>query len=185
MKSITPSELNTLREANASLPLLDVRTPAEHEKIHVPGVHLLPVDDLDAGALAATNRFAKDKPVYILCHSGSRAERAARMLESQGYRDCVVVQGGTSAWASLGLPVNRGQRNILPLDRQVRLVAGFMALAGALLAWFVAPAFIILSGFVGLGLIVAGATDFCPMAILLAKMPWNQSSRGVSCCTPA
>jgi hypothetical protein len=60
-----------------------------------------------------------------------------------------------------------------------------MALAGALLAWFVAPAFIILSGFVGLGLIVAGATDFCPMAILLAKMPWNQSSRGVSCCTPA
>jgi hypothetical protein len=41
---------------------------------------------------------------------------------------------------------------------------------------------VLLSGFVGLGLIVAGATGFCPMVIMLAKMPWNQASKKANCC---
>ena len=183
MKTITPAELNKLRQSGATCALLDVRTPAEHEKIHVPGVHLMPVDDLDPEALASANGFAKDKTIYILCHSGARAERAARKMESKGFRDCVVVEGGTSAWAAAGLPVNQTDRQVLPLNRQVQLVAGVMALSGAVLAVTVNPAWVFLSGFVGFGLMVAGATDFCPMAILLAKMPWNQSSKKASCCS--
>ena len=182
MKTITPVELNRLREARGGLALLDVRTPAEHEKIHVPGVHLMPVDDLDPAALAATEGFSKDATIYILCHSGVRAERAARKMEGQGFRDCVVVEGGTAGWAAAGLPVNQSERHVLPLNRQVQLVAGAMALSGAILAVTVAPAWIFLSGFVGFGLMLAGATDFCPMAILLAKMPWNQSSKKATCC---
>jgi hypothetical protein len=45
------------------------------------------------------------------------------------------------------------------------------------------PAWVFLSGFVGFGLMLAGATDFCPMAIVLAKMPWNQGSKKTSCCS--
>lgn len=183
MKTITPAELNKLRQSGNPCALLDVRTPAEHEKIHVPGVHLVPVDDLDPEALAATNGFAKDKTIYILCHSGARAERAARKMESRGFQNCVVVEGGTAAWASAGLPVNQTDRHVLPLNRQVQLVAGAMALSGAVLAVMVNPAWVFLSGFVGFGLMVAGATDFCPMAILLAKMPWNQGSKKTSCCS--
>lgn len=182
MKTITPADLNTLRETGAACALLDVRTPAEHEKIHVPGVHLVPVDDLDPEALAATRGFAKDRPVYILCHSGMRAERAARKMEEKGFQHCVVVEGGTAAWAAAGLPVNQTSRRVLPLNRQVQLVAGTMALAGAILAFTLNPAWIFLSGFVGFGLVLAGATDFCPMAILLAKMPWNQGSKKSTCC---
>lgn len=183
MKTITPKDLEMLRRNDAGIALLDVRTPAEHEKVHVPGVHLVPVDDLDAGKLAGVNGFTKEKPVYILCHSGPRAERAARKLEAAGFQDCQVVAGGTSAWEAAGYEVNRGEVRVLPLNRQVQLVAGAMALGGAVLAFTVAPAWIFLSGFVGLGLMVAGATDFCPMAILLAKMPWNQASRGATCCS--
>ncbi len=182
MKTITPVELNKLRETGTACALLDVRTPAEHEKIHVPGVHLVPVDNLDPEALAATNGFAKDRTVYILCHSGTRAERAARKMEERGFRDCVVVEGGTAAWAAAGLPLNQTSRRVLPLNRQVQLVAGTMALAGAVLAFTLNPAWIFLSGFVGFGLVIAGATDFCPMAILLAKMPWNQGSKKSTCC---
>jgi hypothetical protein len=58
--------------------------------------------------------------------------------------------------------------------RQVQIVAGSMALAGALLAWLVSPWFIALSGFVGAGLMFAGITDTCMMAMLLAKLPYNQ-----------
>jgi rhodanese-related sulfurtransferase len=182
MKTITPVELNKLRESGTACALLDVRTPAEHEKVHVPGVHLIPVDDLDPAALAATNGFAKERPVYILCHSGVRAEKAARKMEGAGFGHCVVVEGGTAAWAAAGLPVNQSSRRTLPLNRQVQLVAGTMALAGAILAFTVNPAWIFLSGFVGFGLVVSGATDFCPMAILMAKMPWNQASKKSTCC---
>ena len=57
--------------------------------------------------------------------------------------------------------------------RQVQIVAGSLAFAGALLAWLVSPWFIALSGFVGAGLVFAGVTDTCMMAMLLAKLPYN------------
>jgi Protein of unknown function (DUF2892) len=41
---------------------------------------------------------------------------------------------------------------------------------------FVSPLFLILSGFVGAGLIFAGITDTCAMAMLLAKLPYNQKA---------
>ena len=62
----------------------------------------------------------------------------------------------------------------------MRIAAGFIVLSGVLLSHFVNPAFIWLSGFVGAGLIFAGATDWCGMGMLIARMPWNQ---GGSCGT--
>lgn len=35
------------------------------------------------------------------------------------------------------------------------------------------PHWIYLSGFISVGLTFAGLTDLCPMAELLAKLPWN------------
>jgi hypothetical protein len=34
--------------------------------------------------------------------------------------------------------------------------------------------------FIGAGLTMAGLTNFCPMGIALAKMPWNQASKRIS-----
>jgi hypothetical protein len=59
------------------------------------------------------------------------------------------------------------------LERQVRVVAGSLVLLGILLS-LVHPAFLGLSAFVGAGLIFAGVTDYCGMALLLARMPWNK-----------
>lgn len=124
MKSISPQQLHQLREQGGVPSLLDVRTPAEHAQIHVPGVHLVPLDRLDATALAGLNGFAKDHPVYLLCRSGNRAKQAAQQLEKEGFAECVVVEGGTQAWADAGLPVNRGTGGMISLERQVRIAAG-------------------------------------------------------------
>ena len=86
----------------------------------------------------------------------------------------VNVTGGTNDWVAAGLPVERGKSTI-SLERQVRIAAGSLALAGALLAWFVHPAFVWLSALIGAGLVFAGVTDTCGMGMLLAKMPWNRS----------
>ncbi|MCX6975775.1 MAG: rhodanese-like domain-containing protein [Verrucomicrobia bacterium] len=160
--------------------ILDVRTPAEHDQIHVPGVHLVPLDRLDATELAEVTGFSKETPLYILCHSGGRAKQAAEKLSRAGYQDCVVVEGGTSAWATSGLPVVRGTSKVIALERQVRIAAGAIVLSGVLLSHFVNPAFIWLSGFVGGGLIFAGITDWCGMGILISKMPWNAQTASCS-----
>ena len=173
MKSITPTTLNEILKTNTHTALLDVRTPAEHAQIHVPGVQLLPLDRLDAAGLEGLAGFSKESPLYILCHSGGRAKQAAEKLSRAGYQDCVVVEGGTSAWAASGFPVIRGKSTDRALERQVRIAAGAMVLSGALLSHFVNPLFIWLSGFVGAGLIFAGITDWCGMGILISKMPWN------------
>lgn len=177
MKTITPHQLHERRQRGETLHLLDVRTPAEHAELHVPGVQLVPLDRLDPARLADTNGFAKDQPVYLLCRSGSRARQAAEKLEKAGYTGCCVVEGGTLAWAEAGLPVNRGASKVISLERQVRIAAGLIVFSGVLLAHFVNPAFIWLAGFAGAGLIFAGLTDWCGMGLFIARMPWNKPSR--------
>jgi rhodanese-related sulfurtransferase len=181
MTTITPHHLQDRLQKGEKLQLLDVRTPAEHAEIHVPGVHLAPLDRLDA-RLAAEIGCAKDQPVFLLCRSGSRARQAAEKLEKSGYTQCHVVEGGTMAWAEAGLPVERGTSKVMSLERQVRIAAGAIVLTGVLLAHFIHPAFIWLSGFVGAGLMFAGITDTCAMGMLIGKLPWNQ--RGVGAAMP-
>ena len=180
MTTITPRQLHDRLQQGEKLHLLDVRTPAEHAEIHVPDVHLVPLDKLDATKLASVNGFAKDQPLYIFCRTGNRAKQAAEKLEKSGYDHCCIVEGGTMAWAEAGLPVNRGTSKVMSLERQVRIAAGGIVLIGVLLAQFVNPAFIWLSGLNGAGLTFAGITDRCAMGMLIAKMPWNQ--RGIGSC---
>ena len=91
----------------------------------------------------------------------------------------INVEGGTTAWSAAGLPVVRGRKTI-SLERQVRIAAGSLVFAGTLLGAMVNPLFLIIPGFVGAGLVFAGVTDTCGMAMMLAKMPWNQ--RGGATC---
>ncbi len=178
MTTITPRQLHDRLQQGEKLHLLDVRTPAEHAEIHVPDVHLAPLDQLDSTKLASGNGFAKDQPLYIFCRTGNRAKQAAEKLEKSGYEQCHVVEGGTMAWAEAGLPVNRGTSKVISLERQVRIAAGAIVLTGVLLAQFVNPAFIWLAGFIGAGLTFAGISDWCGMGMLIAKMPWNQRGGG-------
>jgi rhodanese-related sulfurtransferase len=173
MNTIQPNQLHELRQAGKFLHLVDVRTPAEHAEIHVPGVRLEPLDRLSPATFEQAG-VAKDQPVYLLCRSGARARQAAEKLEKAGYTQCSVVEGGTEAWAKAGLPVNRGTTKVLSLERQVRIAAGALVLTGILLARFVHADFVWLSAFVGAGLVFAGLTDWCGMGMLLARMPWNQ-----------
>ncbi len=59
--------------------------------------------------------------------------------------------------------------------QQVQIVAGSLVLLGVVLGYLLNPAFFLLSGFVGAGLLFAGLSGWCGMALLLAKMPWNRS----------
>lgn len=180
MKTVSVQELQKILAAGAPIDLIDVRTPAEYASVHVPEALLYQLDTLDCGAVLASRQGESHTPIYILCHAGTRAKRAAEKFAEAGFSETVVVEGGTQAWVDAGFPVEKGVKQILPLDRQLQLTIGALVVVGVLLSHFVNPNWIWLSGFVGAGLMMAGATGFCPMRILIARMPWNQ--KGKSCC---
>jgi len=62
---------------------------------------------------------------------------------------------------------------LISLMRQVQIVAGSLVVMGTVLGAFLSPWFLILSSFVGSGLVFAGISDTCALGILIAKMPWN------------
>lgn len=171
--TISPKSLSDQLQQGKSFRLVDVRTPAEHAEIHIEGSQLMPLDRLDPGALKGS------APCVLVCRSGKRAEQACQKLSAAGCENLTILEGGVLAWDQAGLPVVRG-RKAISLERQVRIAAGLMVLIGVILGTWVHPGFYGLSAFVGAGLTFAGITDWCGMAMLLAKAPWNQRS-GIKC----
>ena len=182
-KSIAPAQLHLILSAGNPAELLDVRTAPEFINAHVSGARLIPLDELNVEAFLQQHQ--PGRPVYVLCQGGGRAKKAIEQFESYGCSDCVLVEGGTQAWIDAGLPVNRGTSKVLPLIRQVQIVVGTLSAIGAALALLVSPWFAIVPLFLGCGLLFAGLTGICGLALSLARMPWNRSrSEGLdSCCT--
>jgi rhodanese-related sulfurtransferase len=153
--------------------IIDVRTPAEFAAVHADGARLIPLDTLDPKAIMRARNGSADEPLYVICQSGARAAQAVKRFRSAGFDNVFSIEGGTAAWERAGLPVVRGPKQIMSLERQVRIAAGLLVLAGGVLGWHVHPAFHALSAFVGAGLLFAGVSNWCGIGLLLAKMPWN------------
>jgi rhodanese-related sulfurtransferase len=152
--------------------VIDVRMPAEYKSQFWESSVNVPLQDLQAGKLENIPTSAKS--ITLLCQSGNRAQMAADVLQScRSDCDIVVVEGGLGALASAGATLKKGDSAVWSLERQVRVAAGALVLVGILFS-FIHPYFLGLSAFVGAGLIFAGVTDYCGMALLLARMPWNK-----------
>jgi len=77
--------------------VLDVRRVDEYEEKHIPGVVLMPLDQLsDRSAEVPT-----DRQVWVICAAGARSMTAATALRAVGV-DAVSVAGGTNKWVELG-----------------------------------------------------------------------------------
>lgn len=180
IRTITPQELAGKQQQGVTIDVIDVRTPLEFREVHCTFALNVPLHDLDPKALFAQR--SADQPLYVICKSGGRGKSACERLHAAGFTNVVNVAGGTSAWVEAGLPVVRGKKAI-SLERQVRIVAGFIVFVSVLLGWFVHPYASGLAAFVGAGLVFAGLTDTCGMGMLLARMPWNRAGR--TCTTKA
>ncbi|WP_225823873.1 rhodanese-like domain-containing protein [Streptomyces naphthomycinicus] len=174
----TPTTPTTLTPAQAvtrfgEFTVIDVRTPGEYATGHLPGAHNIPLDRLDEAADALKNA-ARRTPLLLVCASGARSAKGCAELAAHGV-DAAGLEGGTTAWVAAGHEVDRpaGARATWPMDRQVRLAAGLLGLAGFLagLAW---PPAHWLSGAIGAGLVFSGVTNTCGMAAALAKLPHNR-----------
>lgn len=168
---LAPERLSELLTEHPELRILDVRTPGEYEAVHIRGAYNVPLDTL--GEHGPEIRVHVNEPVVLVCQSGQRARRAEEALKLAGMPNLHVLDGGVNGWIGAGLPVERGQER-LSLERQVRIIAGALAALGGLLAVGVSPFFGVLSAFIGGGLVFAGVTDTCGMAMVLSKLPYNR-----------
>jgi rhodanese-related sulfurtransferase len=168
-------EVDAFAREGGRVKIIDVRTPAGFESVHIPGSYNLPLDQLSKHREELGEGVGG--PVVLVCRSGARASEAEKLLRAVGMPDVHVMEGGLLSWEAAGLAVRRGRPH-WSLERQVRAVAGTLILIGTLGSLLVWPPLIALAVFVAGGLVFSGLTDFCAMGILLAKLPYN---RGTSC----
>ena len=168
---IRPEELAARLREDVAIRLLDVRTPGEYESAHIRGAYNVPLDTL--GEHGPELRATVTEPVVLVCQSGQRARKAEDALKSAGMPNLHVLDGGVNGWVAAGNPVVRGAARI-SLERQVRILAGALAATGALLGLLFNPLFAIVPAMVGLGLVFAGVTDRCGMALLLSRLAYNR-----------
>ena len=153
--------------------VLDVRSPAEFETARIPGSINIPLNLIadHAGDLAAR----LDRQVVLVCQSGTRATQAQQRLTGAGAARLYILDGGITAYTAAGGDVIRCRAR-WSLERQVRLVAGTLVLAGLALGWGL-PRARLLTGGVGTGLVLSALTNTCTMGRILAALPYNRGPR--------
>ena len=86
---------------DATVTVVDVRTPAEHAEGYIPGTDFN-IDVLeDTYTKIATETLPKDKPVALYCRSGNRSKTAARILSEKGY-EVIELGTGFRGWVAAG-----------------------------------------------------------------------------------
>lgn len=87
--SISINELQT--KLNQNMILLDVRTPQEYKAGHITVAKNVPLNKIES------YKPKQNGKIFVICQSGMRSKKAARILEKNGY-DVVNVRGGMSQW---------------------------------------------------------------------------------------
>ncbi|MFN6519334.1 MAG: rhodanese-like domain-containing protein [Nostoc sp. CreGUA01] len=179
---MTTSRVNKLQTVDAqtlkqllkqqAITLIDVRELAEYALEHIPGATLVSLSKFDPRKVTQD----RDTKVILYCRSGNRSTMAAQKLFDADFTTVTHLEGGMSAWKQAGCATTINKNAPISLMRQVQIVAGSLVLMGTLLGAFVSPWFLILSAFIGAGLMFSGITDSCTLGILLSKLPYNQRS---------
>lgn len=166
------------QDPQGNVDLIDVRTPMEFQEVRAVTARNIPLDKLDPHSVMKDRDGGADQALYVICKGGTRGGKAQQKFVDAGFTKVVNVEGGTEAWVAAGLPVVRGKK-VMSMERQVRIAAGFIVLAGAVAAIVTGNVYLAgIPAFVGAGLMFAGITDSCAMGMMIAKMPWNQCKDG-------
>lgn len=167
---ISPAQARDLQTSGALI--IDIRQPDEFRREHLPGAISFPLADLLAGKSLNISTAQK---VIFHCQSGMRTEQNREVLtRAAAPGTALILDGGLNSWKRARLPLEQDKRLPRPVMQQVQIVAGGLILTGQLLGFALHPAFFLLATFVGAGLLFAGLSGWCGMALLLAKMPWNK-----------
>lgn len=87
-------------------PLLDVRTPDEYSKGHLPKAQNIDWNGADFSTQTA--KLDKSKPVLLYCLSGGRSASAVSKMKADGFTEIYELSGGIMKWRAAKLPEEKG-----------------------------------------------------------------------------
>ena len=102
IKQITVAEAKPAVEVQ-DVQFIDVRTVGEYTAGHAVKAANFPLDLLEQDLA----KLDKDKPVYVICQTGSRSQKGSEILQKAGFKNIYNINGGTSAWESAGFPMEK------------------------------------------------------------------------------
>lgn len=104
VKFLTVNEVKKIYESDGDCQIIDVREIPEYLSVRIPESKLVPLSEFEQ----KINSIDCDKSAYFLCGVGKRALKAAEYLESIGYKDLYVIEGGIKAWIEAGFLIESG-----------------------------------------------------------------------------
>jgi len=102
---VSQQELGQLMRGEHKMLLIDVRTPEEFHRGHVPGAINIPHTEL-VRRLGEV-RPSHDNGVVLYCESGRRAGIAEGMLREAGLDNIRHLEGHMATWRRSGLPIEK------------------------------------------------------------------------------
>ena len=175
IKTVTSHELDAIMQNDIAAQIVDVRSTEEHANTHIRGAIHIPLQQLSGHIINKTLGHAAGRlnGLYLVCSSGARSEIAYRRLESMGYDNMYMLDGGMSAWTSSKLPVVT--RHYLPsLEQQAYVLAGIVFVILLLKGLALSPWFFALAALVGVGLILPSLNTENSLAAVICRLPWNR-----------
>ncbi len=85
--------------------VLDVREKHEFDGGHVPSAMHIPMSVVPL-RIEDIKGSDSSNPMWVICESGARSWQVADYLTRQGLT-VINVEGGTSAWRAIGLPLEK------------------------------------------------------------------------------
>jgi rhodanese-related sulfurtransferase len=73
---------------------VDVRTPSEYKANHQKSFQNIPLSSLSS----KIDTLDKEKDIVVICQSGMRSAKAAKILKKHGFQKIYNVKGGMNAW---------------------------------------------------------------------------------------
>ncbi len=101
LETIGQMSVHELNERKSALQIVDVRSPGEWKKGHVPGARHIFVPELQS----RIGELDSKKPTAVYCGSGYRASIATSILKPAGFNKVWNVPGSWEAWRKAKLPV--------------------------------------------------------------------------------
>jgi rhodanese-related sulfurtransferase len=92
---ITKKQVDELQQQNNSVKLIDIRTPEEYEKMHIPGAVNIPAEKIPGSSTA----FAVNDTIVCVCTKGQeRSQHAAEAIAAMGFTSVYYLKEGTIGW---------------------------------------------------------------------------------------
>lgn len=83
--------------------ILDIRKSEEFREGHIAGSINIPNDQI-AERIAELEKY-RDKPLVLVCNSGTTTAHAGRFLKTKGFQRVGRISGGLQGWRNENLPV--------------------------------------------------------------------------------